>query len=180
MTARTLAEDFHWLTDGCGRVWIVHDGNVAPCCAWPESEAPYYCFEPEPVPTPPKFQLGQWLDCGFGVGVVVGICSDGYYSIWLAGNGVASNVPESALSPHAPVLTDDQRTIQPGDTVRVIDVPVNAHGVPIIPIDGDKGKVAKVAALYLDGDGLVSCGFENWAGDYYLHNLERVEKGDQP
>lgn len=67
MSARNLAEDFHWFTDGDGSVLIAErwespqgEDDAMLYRVWPESEAPDFCFEPEPTPEP-KFQVGQWV-----------------------------------------------------------------------------------------------------------------------
>jgi len=211
MTARTLAEDFHWLTDGCGRVWILERDDVAinqgrPPQGWPEAEAPDFCFEPEPE-AEQEFQVGQWVKVDppfFLESTCAGIGTIGEvryapeppknahwrYIIRKVDGGLVGNdrpiwIREEYITPHAPVLTDDQRRIQPGDTVRVIDVPVGRDGIPFRPchcnVSGREFVVQSMKMGELISGGRRWCSVEgNNCERFELHNLELVEKGGQP
>ena len=126
-------------------VWVRLDGagSVAPIsCSNLRRE------EPKPEP---KFKVGQWVEhvatgqvgrvaeivgpppdwdtCENGPEnqprFVVRVFRDGALKGWTGG------MCGTSLRPHAPVLTDKQRWMLPGDKVRVIDIPVGPDGVPL-------------------------------------------------
>jgi len=143
--------------------------------------------------TPPrKFKIGQWIEGKRGeVGRVEryrfgGVVCSGMdarrighpYSVFVSwgGGGTKGWWPEEDFHPHAPMLTEAQRRMLPGDEVRVIRVPVEDDGTLSATEQSHAGTAGIVRSIWKTGMSDLPAVTLSGGWHIRLHNLEPVEE----
>lgn len=138
-----------------------------------------------------KFKIGQWIEGKRGeVGRVEryrfgGVVCSGMdarrighpYSVFVSwgGGGAKGWWPEEDFHPHAPMLTEAQRRMLPGDEVRVIRVPVEDDGTLSATEQSHAGTAGIVRSIWKTGMSDLPAVTLSGGWHIRLHNLEPVE-----
>ena len=134
---------------------------------------------PEPLPEP-KFKIGQCVETPQGmVGRIVEyrLFRAGIYQMLVRySDSHTLWLREVDLKPHAPVLTDKQRRMLPGDKVRRCKVMVNVQGVPVLQHHQVGTEEIQLIRLICNQPAAQMVA-KAWGALVYLWNLEPVEEG---